>query len=571
MTKNNRCPLQKECGKKCEYVHNELECIYYKNNGIGDNTIPDQEERRAILDEQAEDALFEEELANIEEDKGGIVWIDIDCLIPHPDNPRKDLGDLTELSDSIKAKGVLQNLTVVPFKSRTNPKFKGAGYYTVVIGHRRLEAAKLAGLTELPCIITEMTPAEQVQTMLLENMQRADLTVYEQAQGFQMMLDLGDTVDGISEKTGFSKTTVRRRLKMAELNQDTLKEVSCRQLSLMDFDRLYEIKDLKRRNKVLEQIGTNNFEAVYYQAIQDQKREENTKCWREELDKYNATEIPEKDVWSNKYISLPYAYLSDNPEEKLKELFAGEGPFYYCITRYNYIYLRKSKSQDEINAISERNSESEKKEARRRQKESALSEAFERAYELRYNFIKSFSESTAKKCIKDAVRAILINIYYYSDMPDIDDLAELLGINLSGEDDRDVDICDVDMKTINDISIKPYRNLIAIAYSTFEDSERKTCYNYSLEYRENKSLSRLYEFLTALGYEMSDEEISLMDGTSALYGNVDNENDKIESAEAELSEEEEQPEADDLSKDDTEYNEMLDKLRAEYEGDDDDE
>lgn len=55
--------------------------------------------------------------------------------------------------------------------------------------------------------------------MLLENMQRSDLTVYEQAQGFQMMLDLGESISDISEKTGFSETTVRRRVKLLELDQ----------------------------------------------------------------------------------------------------------------------------------------------------------------------------------------------------------------------------------------------------------------------------------------------------------------------------------------------------------------
>ena len=91
----------------------------------------------------------------------------IELLTPHPDNPRKDLGDLTELAASIKENGVLQNLTVVPHEDG----------YRVIIGHRRLEAAKLAGLTEVPCVIVDMSPKEQVQTMLLENMQRADLTV----------------------------------------------------------------------------------------------------------------------------------------------------------------------------------------------------------------------------------------------------------------------------------------------------------------------------------------------------------------------------------------------------------
>ena len=67
----------------------------------------------------------------------------VDKLFPHPDNPRKDLGDLTELADSIKANGIFQNLTVVPADDSYET-------FTVVIGHRRLAAAKLAGLSEVP-------------------------------------------------------------------------------------------------------------------------------------------------------------------------------------------------------------------------------------------------------------------------------------------------------------------------------------------------------------------------------------------------------------------------------------
>ena len=143
-----------------------------------------------------------------------LTYLSVDKLHPHPDNPRKDMGDLTELTDSIKANGVFQNLTVVP---------EGDGY-TIIIGHRRCAAAKAAGLTEVPCIVTEMSEREQLQTMLTENMQRSDLTVYEQAQGFQMMLNMGDTVDDIAEKSGFSATTVRRRVKLLELDKDKFKK-----------------------------------------------------------------------------------------------------------------------------------------------------------------------------------------------------------------------------------------------------------------------------------------------------------------------------------------------------------
>lgn len=109
-----------------------------------------------------------------------VTMIPVAQLHPHPDNPRKDLGDITELTASIKANGVLQNLTVVP---RANPdvnyeelcrqyyadpteenrtklnQFRNTDGYTVIIGHRRLAAAKAARLAKLPCIVVEdMTP-----------------------------------------------------------------------------------------------------------------------------------------------------------------------------------------------------------------------------------------------------------------------------------------------------------------------------------------------------------------------------------------------------------------------------
>ncbi len=139
-----------------------------------------------------------------------IIMLNTSELEHHPDNPRKNIGDISELSNSIKAKGILQNLTVVPNDN---------GTYYVVIGNRRLEASKAAGLEEIPCVISNMDYKTQIETMMVENIQRADLTVVEQAEGMQMMLDLGSSVEEISDKTGFSESTVRRRLKLKEYDR----------------------------------------------------------------------------------------------------------------------------------------------------------------------------------------------------------------------------------------------------------------------------------------------------------------------------------------------------------------
>jgi len=114
--------------------------------------------------------------------------ISIELVKVHPNNVRKTYNDIEELAESIKAKGILQNLTVVP-----DPQEPGK--YLTVIGNRRLTAARMAGLETVPCIVSDMDEKEQTSVMLLENIQRSDLTVYEQAQGFQMMLDLGETED----------------------------------------------------------------------------------------------------------------------------------------------------------------------------------------------------------------------------------------------------------------------------------------------------------------------------------------------------------------------------------------
>lgn len=77
-----------------------------------------------------------------------LINIDVNKIEEHPNNPRKDLGDLAELTESIRQNGIMQNLTVVK---------NGEDKYMAVIGHRRLAAAKAAGLKEVPCVVAEMS------------------------------------------------------------------------------------------------------------------------------------------------------------------------------------------------------------------------------------------------------------------------------------------------------------------------------------------------------------------------------------------------------------------------------
>lgn len=185
-------------------------------------------------------------------DNNKIVMIPRSLLHAHPDNPRKDLGDLKELADSIAEHGIMQNLTVVPDDG------DGDGY-KILIGHRRFAASE-GVLDELPCVVAKgLTDREQVGIMLCENMQRSDLTYLEQAHGFQMMMDLGDTIETISEKTGFSKATVKHRLAINELDPKAIEEAKKYfQPTIADFIALEKVKDVNKRNEILESSSNSS-------------------------------------------------------------------------------------------------------------------------------------------------------------------------------------------------------------------------------------------------------------------------------------------------------------------------
>lgn len=166
------------------------------------------------------------------------VPMSLTSLRPHPANPRRDLGDLSELADSIRAHGVRQNLLVVP-----DPDEQGA--YRVVIGNRRAEAAQLAGVDSVPVVVDRtLTPAQQLELMLLENIQRTDLTPVEEADGYQGLLDLGLDEKEIAKRTGRSRSTVAARLRLRSLPEPAREKVHAHQATLDDAERLLQVAEL---------------------------------------------------------------------------------------------------------------------------------------------------------------------------------------------------------------------------------------------------------------------------------------------------------------------------------------
>lgn len=435
------------------------------------------------------------------ERKPTLTTIAIEKLHPHPDNPRKVLGDIDELADSIKANGILQNLTVVPMNDDWTE-------FTVIIGHRRLAAAKQAGLTELPCAVVEMTEKEQLSTMLTENMQRSDLTVYEEAKGCQLLLDLGDTVAEVAEKTGFSESKIRRRVKLCELDEEAFKESQIRQPTLQDYDRLNQIKDIEVRNELLKSIGTNNFDNLLYSAVKKQETNEE----KEKIEKFCLEHGMTK---VQKYNEIPdnYEYTGIFALKNLigKDFADGRKRcFYFAYGSNVYIYAEALEKQEKNDA------EEEKRKLEEQRWDKLVEQAEEideRCEALRSGFMldTNFNDSNKKQ---ELIKYITAQVAADAHIKDYH-FEEIIGHNF--EDDES------DSYISEHWSDNSGRMLMAAAYALCQTNYSSFSYisvNYldkTFSRKINLDLNRFYVLLCKLGYVMSDEEIQLRDGTHPIF------------------------------------------------------
>jgi ParB family chromosome partitioning protein len=136
--------------------------------------------------------------------------IPIDKLQPNPGQPRVEIGDLTELIASIQEKGVLEPLLVRPSDV--------GGRFMIISGERRYRASLEVGLVELPCIEMDVDDKAVAEISLIENLQRKDLTPFEEADGLQALAErFGYTHEEIAKKIGKSRTSITEALSLAAI------------------------------------------------------------------------------------------------------------------------------------------------------------------------------------------------------------------------------------------------------------------------------------------------------------------------------------------------------------------
>lgn len=446
-----------------------------------------------------------------------LVNISTNKLIPHPNNPRKELGDLTELADSIKAQGVLQNLTVVKNEEDN---------YTVIIGHRRLEAAKQAGLSDVPCSIAVMDMKTQLSTMLLENMQRIDLTPYEQAKGFQTCLDFGVTIDELSAKTGLSKTTVRHRLKILELDLHEVEKVNT--TSIFDFIKLEELEDVKYRNMALKFIGTPNFSVEVARLKEEEMKEEIVNSLLATLNAFaKKIEPTEREGWS--YESSIYLTVRTKtdlaiPEDANCDL--DNFNYAYVVDKYSITIYKKSTKTSEYDEIwAKQKEEIEKIQFREKRMDQELSII----NEVRMNFIKdklsSMSISDHESLSTILMYMLLSKVYgsqYYGSYR-YDVVKELTGLDFSKSEFKEHNEDSI-LDHLRTLKGKEFHKFIlAVVISMYSRINRQTFMDFNGKYHLDNDVRDLYDLLEILGYQISDVEKSLLDGSHDLYVRAQNE------------------------------------------------
>lgn len=175
----------------------------------------------------------------------------IDKIEPNPAQPRTEIGDLSELTSSIKQNGVLEPLLVKP--NREN------GTWMIIAGERRWRASNLAGLREVPCIELDLDEKSIAEIALIENLQRKDLTIWEEADGLAALKEkFGYTQEEIARKISKSRTTVNESLTIAGL-PESIRE-KARQTNISAKSTLLEIArqfDEKAMHNFLAKISEN--------------------------------------------------------------------------------------------------------------------------------------------------------------------------------------------------------------------------------------------------------------------------------------------------------------------------
>jgi ParB family chromosome partitioning protein len=227
--------------------------------------------------------------------------IPIEKIIPNQMQPRKDMGDLKELTESIREKGIIEPVIVRPKE----------GHYEIVAGERRYRAAREAGLNEIPCIEHDIADNEALELSIVENIQRKDLNVFEQAQSIMALAEIyGYSHEEIAKKIGKSRVTVSELIRIMDLPGEIREK--CLEMAINSKSFLLELTKLEDAEKMAAVLSQYSQKSFSRDEIKQQRNKQTSKifkfnfvsedknikinfhCQREKADKENIIAVLER-------------------------------------------------------------------------------------------------------------------------------------------------------------------------------------------------------------------------------------------------------------------------------------
>ena len=210
------------------------------------------------------DALF---VDNDTKDSGNMM-LRLSSIEPNKDQPRKQFDEdaLMELADSIRQHGVIQPLLVRPLDN---------GMYQLVAGERRWRASRMAGLMEVPVVIRDLSDHEAMEIALIENLQRKDLNVIEEALGYQQLMEKYDmTQEKVAERVGKSRPAVANALRLLNLPEQVIDMVKTGEVTAGHARALLKLDDEVEIIDIAKKIQKGRYSVRDVEKITAKKKEE---------------------------------------------------------------------------------------------------------------------------------------------------------------------------------------------------------------------------------------------------------------------------------------------------------
>ena len=250
------------------------------------------------------DALF---VDNDTKDSGNMM-LRLSSIEPNKDQPRKQVDEdaLMELADSIRQHGVIQPLLVRPLDN---------GMYQLVAGERRWRASRMAGLMEVPVVIRDLSDHEAMEIALIENLQRKDLNVIEEALGYQQLMEKYDmTQEKVAERVGKSRPAVANALRLLNLPEQVIDMVKTGEVTAGHARALLKLDDEVEIIDIAKKIQKGRYSVRDVEKITAKKKEE-------------PKEVKEKaePVWQNSFYKEMELALATELGRKVKVTVSEKG------------------------------------------------------------------------------------------------------------------------------------------------------------------------------------------------------------------------------------------------------